>query len=54
MYYANWYGPLGCVVKEPIQFNTSDPRTLKGTGQHAMGGIFGEASVDDFFGGVRQ
>ncbi len=31
-------------------FNTSDSRTLRGTGLHAIGRIFGEAVVDDFLG----
>ncbi len=48
--YANWYGPLGRVVKEPILFNTNDSRTFRGTGLHAIGRIFGEAAVDHFFG----
>ncbi len=48
--YANWYGSLCRDVKEPISFNTSDSRTLSGTGLHAMGRNFGEVAVDDFFG----
>ncbi len=35
---------------EPIQFYTSDSRILRGTGLHAIGPIFGEADVVDFFG----
>ncbi len=49
--YANWYGSLGRVAMKPILFNTSDSRTLRGTGLHAIGRIFGQAAVDDFFGG---
>ncbi len=48
--YANWYGPFGRVVMEPISFNTSDSRTLRGTGLHAIGRILGQAAVDDFLG----
>ncbi len=48
--YANWYGLLSLVVNESILFNTSDSRTFSGTGLHAIGHIFGEAAVDDFFG----
>ncbi len=47
--YANWYGSLGRVVKEPILFNTNDSRTFRGTGLHAIGRIFGEVVVDEFF-----
>ncbi len=46
---ANWYGSLGRVVLEQVLFNTYDSRTLRRTGQHAIGRIFGEAAVDDFF-----
>ncbi len=35
---------------EPISFNTSDSRTLKGTGLHAIGRIFGQVAEDDFLG----
>ncbi len=45
--YANWYGSFGRVVMEPILFNT---RTLRGTGLHAIGRIFGQAAEDDFLG----
>ncbi len=38
------------VLMEPISFNTSDSRTLRGTGLHAIGRIFGQAVVDDFLG----
>ncbi len=48
--YANLYGSLGRVVMEPILFNTSDPRTLRGDGLHSIGRIFGRAAEDDFFG----
>ncbi len=48
--YANWYRSHGRDVKEPISFKTSDSRTLRGTGMHAIGRIFGETAVDDFFG----
>ncbi len=48
--HANWYGSFGRVVMEPISFNTSDSRTLRGTGLHAIGHIFGQAAVDDFLG----
>ncbi len=47
--YANWYGSLGRVIIEPILFNTSDSRTLRGTGLHAIGRTFGQTAVDDFF-----
>ncbi len=47
--YGNWYGSLGRVAMEPISFNTGDSRTLRGTGLHAIGRIFGQAAVDDFF-----
>ncbi len=48
--YANSYGLLGCVVMETISFNTSDSRTLRGTGLHAIGRVFGQAAVDVFLG----
>ncbi len=48
--YANWYGSFGHVVMEPISFNTSDSRTLRGTGLHAIGRIFAQAAEDDFLG----
>ncbi len=49
--YANWYRSLGYrVVIEPILFNTSDSRTLRGTGLYAIRRIFREAVVGDFFG----
>ncbi len=48
--YANWYGSFGRVVMEPIPFNTSDSRNLRGTGLHAIGRIFGQAAEDDFLG----
>ncbi len=35
---------------EPISFNTSDSRTLRGTGLLAIGRIFGQAAEDDFLG----
>ncbi len=35
---------------EPISFNTSDSRNLRGTGLHAIDRIFGQAAVDDFLG----
>ncbi len=35
---------------EPISFNGSDSRTLRGTGLHAIGRIFGQAAKDDFLG----
>ncbi len=35
---------------EPISFNSSDSRTLRGTGLHAIGRIFGQAAEDDFSG----
>ncbi len=41
--YANLYWSLGRDVKEPISLNTSDSRTLRGTGLHAIGRNFGEA-----------
>ncbi len=50
--YSNWYGSLGRVVKETILYNTDDSRTFRGTGLHAIGRIFEEATVDDFFGSV--
>ncbi len=34
---------------EPILLNTSDSRILRGTGLHAIGRIFGQVAVDDFF-----
>ncbi len=43
--YANWYGSLGRVVMKPIYFNTSDSRTLRGTGLHAIGHSFGQVAV---------
>ncbi len=46
----NWYGSLGRAVIEPILFNTSDARTLWGTGLFAIGLIFGGAAVGRFFG----
>ncbi len=46
--YANWYGSLGRVVMELFSFNTCDSRTLRGTGLHAIGRIFGQAAVDNF------
>ncbi len=48
--YTNWYGSLGRVVMEPISFNISDSITLRGTGLHAVGRIFGQAAVDYFLG----
>ncbi len=45
--YANWYGSFGRVVMEPISFNTSDSRIMRGSGLHAIGRIFGQAAVDD-------
>ncbi len=48
--YANWYGSFGRVVKEPISFITSDSRTLRGTGRHAIGRIFEQAAVDVILG----
>ncbi len=48
--YANWYRSFGRVVMEAFSFNTSDSRTLRGTGLHAIGRIFGQAAVDDFLG----
>ncbi len=48
--YANWYGSFGRVVMEPISFNTSDSRILRGTGLHAIGRIFGQAAEDDVLG----
>ncbi len=35
---------------EPISFNTRDSRTLRGTGLHAIGRIFGQAAEDVFLG----
>ncbi len=48
-FYANGHRSLGRVVMEPILTNTSDLRTLRGTGLHAIGRILGKAAVDDFF-----
>ncbi len=48
--HANWYGSFGRVVIEPILFNNSDSRTLRGTGLHVVGCIFGQAAEDDFLG----
>ncbi len=48
--YANWYRSFGRVIMEPISFNTSESRTLRGNGLHAIGRIFGQAAVDDFLG----
>ncbi len=48
--YANWHGSLGRVVMESISFNVRDSKTLRGTGLHAIGLIFRQAVVDDFFG----
>ncbi len=35
---------------EPFFFKTSDSRTLRGTGLHAIGRIFEQAAVNDFLG----
>ncbi len=35
---------------EPISFNSSESRTLRGTGLHAIGRIFEQAAVNDFLG----
>ncbi len=51
--YANWYESLGRVVIEQILFSTGDSRTLRGTGLHAIGRIFGQVVIDYFFcGGI--
>ncbi len=48
--YANLCGSFGRVVMEQISFNTSDSRALRCTGLHAIGRIFGQAAVDEFWG----
>ncbi len=47
---VTWYGSLGRVIIEQILFNTSDSRTLRGTGLHVIRRIFGQTVVEDFFG----
>ncbi len=42
--------PFGRVIMEPISCTTIESRTLRGTGLHAIGRIFGQAAVDDFLG----
>ncbi len=48
--YPNWCEPLGRVLIEPILFNISDSRTLRRTGLHVIGSIFGEAVEENFYG----
>ncbi len=48
--YVNLFRSLSRVVMGPIVFNTSDSKTWRSTGLHAIGHIFGLAAVDDFFG----
>ncbi len=48
--YANWHQSLCRIIIEAILFNTSGSKTVKGIGLDAIGRIFGQAAVDDFFG----